>query len=139
MVVPKIKRVSFLEMLTTPASAANPSSISFAYAETSISYPNKKRTPFECVICLGSYKINVPHGTDKCSHKICKVCTRQYFHSALKDKRYKSYECVHCPSPGCKESFITDKVLLNFFSKAEIKRWWSTAISNAYMKNKVFS
>lgn len=137
MTAPTKKTQFFLSRQPHDTDEANPSSISFAYGDTNITCL-KKRAPFECIICLSPYKINVPHGTDKCKHKICRNCARDYFNMVLKDKRRRSFETVNCPSLGCKESFITDKVLLNFFSKAEIKRWWSTAVVNAYMNNKVF-
>lgn len=120
-------------------SEANPSSISFAYADTTNITCLNKRSPFECVICLTQYNINVPHGTDRCRHKLCRGCIRLYFNNALNEKHYKSFERVKCPVLGCKESFITDKVLINFFTKAEIKRWWNSAIVNAYMINEVIN
>lgn len=98
----------------------------------------RKRAPFECVICMVSYKINIPHNTTKCNHSVCRECVRKYFNGTLQDNRYTSYEIIECPSPGCKEYFVTEEALRAFFSQAEIKRWWNSAILKAFVHNKVF-
>jgi hypothetical protein len=97
----------------------------------------RKRTPFECIICMVSYKINIPHNTTKCSHSVCRECARKYFNETLQDNRYTSYETIECPSPDCKEFFVTEDALQAFFSQAEIKRWWNSAILKSFVHNKV--
>jgi len=97
----------------------------------------RKRTPFECIICMISYKVNIPHSTTKCDHSVCRECVRKYFNGALKDHRYTSYETVECPSPGCNELFVTQEALQAFFTQAEIKRWWNSAILKTFVHNKV--
>lgn len=115
----------------------NNSSIRYAYSQLRAKPRKRKRSPFECVICLSSYVRNVPHCTDKCDHKVCRDCVRQYFETTLA-QRQESYETVQCPSPGCSEYFITDQVLYSFYSKSEIKKWWSSAIlQSTFITNKV--
>ncbi|KAG2212717.1 hypothetical protein INT47_000694 [Mucor saturninus] len=137
MTLPQKRPLVAEQKSVAPVFEANPSSISLAYTDTASITCLNRRSPFECVICLGTFKINIPHGTDGCHHKLCRACIRHYFTDVLKNKHYETFDRVKCPTLGCKETFITDKVLINFYTKAEIKRWWSSAITNAYMDNKI--
>ncbi|GAA5806674.1 hypothetical protein MFLAVUS_000022 [Mucor flavus] len=107
---------------------------------TSPSTPNiykRKRASFECVICLGDYKSNIPHGTENCNHKVCRECVRKYFRSTLRDDRYLSYQHIQCPSQGCSQYFVADDMLRRFFSKNETIKWWDSVIKKTFITNKV--
>lgn len=118
----------------TPASGA--SSVTFAYGASKTLPLKRKRAPFQCIICMSDYTNNIPHNTDKCQHSMCRECVRKYF-SNLLEKPMKRCDMIACPQPGCKESFMTDKVLYNFFSKSEIKNWWKKAIVQTHIENRV--
>lgn len=141
-VLPPTQPTAAAENSTTTANSSTTStdhmsSINYAYATTNLHRKRKSRAPFECIICLTEFKTNIPHGTEKCDHQVCRECVRKYFNGTLKDDRYSSYESIQCPSPGCTEYFVTDEALLYFFSKAEVKRWWNTAVTKSYITNKV--
>ncbi|KAI8085868.1 uncharacterized protein B0P05DRAFT_25688 [Gilbertella persicaria] len=129
--------LSFSLMSTTITKLFNDMSIDNNHESEHPINNKRKRAPFECTICMISYRSNISHSTNKCSHSICRECARKYFNSALEDVRYTSYETIECPSPDCKEHFVTQDVLQNLFSKAEMKRWWTFAIIKAHVKNKV--
>lgn len=98
----------------------------------------RKRTSFECIICLNSYTSNIPFSTGKCTHQTCRQCIRKYFKSVIQDTRYSSsFEFVQCPSSNCSQHFVTGNVLSTFYGNAEQDRWWRNAIKKAYIKNKV--
>ncbi|KAI9273538.1 hypothetical protein EDC94DRAFT_595187 [Helicostylum pulchrum] len=97
----------------------------------------RKRASFECVICLGDYKSNIPHGTENCNHKACRECVRKYFRSTLRDDRYQSYEHIQCPSHNCSQYFVANDSLRRFFSKNETIKWWDSAIKKTCITNKV--
>lgn len=100
----------------------------------------RKREKFECIICLSTFfdtDFSSP-GTNNCDHPICEDCVHQYFTSALKDNRYSSYDLIQCPSPGCKEFYVSEEVMDLYFSGADAEKWWVNAISSkAYIANKV--
>ncbi|KAI8988360.1 hypothetical protein BDF20DRAFT_327794 [Mycotypha africana] len=96
----------------------------------------RKRKPFECVICMSTFRINIPHHTEQCEHACCRECIRDYFQSALKDVRYASYDKIECPQPGCKAHFHTEKALYHFMTKSEMKHWWKKAIMKSCIHNK---
>ncbi|KAG2205271.1 hypothetical protein INT47_009536 [Mucor saturninus] len=100
----------------------------------------RKKEMYECIICLEkSYETDFcSAGTDNCEHFICEDCVHQYFTNALNDNRYTSYDLIQCPSPGCKEYYVSDQVMDLYFSDTEAEKWWTSAIgSKAYIANKV--
>lgn len=112
------------------------SSVAYAYSASNTLPLKRKRAPFQCIICLSDYTNNNPHNTDKCQHSMCRGCARQYF-SDLLEKPMERCDLIACPYPNCKEYFVTDKTLYNFFTKAEIKKWWTNAIIQTHIENRV--
>jgi hypothetical protein len=122
-----------------PPSPPSRSNIVEKRQETTPPPPPSPPTPFDCIICLGTYPSVAlsSYKTDQCNHTICQECMRPYLEGVLEDSRYTSLDRIQCPDPGCKQHFMIDDVLPKIFSSVEVQQWWVSAITKTFIENKV--
>lgn len=99
----------------------------------------KKRKSEVCVICIQHCTSSSSMKAEKCEHAVCDPCLRAYFDSILNERRYTitSFERIECPSPDCKATFLSERVIQNIYTAKQRDDWWATVAMKTNIQNKV--
>ena len=116
-----------------------PSHTKAYYPNVAKKFKGKKRKLEMCVICIQHCTSSSSMKAEKCEHAVCDSCLRAYFDSALNESRYTvtSFEKIECPSPDCKATFLSERVIRNIYTAKQRNDWWTSVAMKTNIENKV--
>jgi hypothetical protein len=116
-----------------------PSHTKAYYPNIAKKFKGKKRKLEMCVICIQHCTSSSSMKAEKCEHAVCDSCLRAYFDNALNESRYTvtSFEKIECPSPDCKATFLSERVIRNIYTAKQRNDWWTSVAMKTNIENKV--